>query len=145
VARGSPRAITAVAASRASRRSAGAPTDGRVVLANLLAIALLVAGGFATARALAGAAGGQSKSSAVRVITTRQKVRVKVHGHVLTRWRTRKLYAEAKNVMRTQTIQTPHGITVLKRRVTRYQVVYRKGAVRTLTNTSTRTQLVTVP
>jgi hypothetical protein len=72
-------------------------------------------------------------------------VRVKVHGHVLTRWRTRKLYAEAKNVMRTQTIQTPHGITVLKRRVTRYQVVYRKGAVRTLTNTSTRTQLVTVP
>ena len=77
-----------------------------------------------------------------------------MYGRVVTRWRTRRLYAEAKIVMQTQTIHTPNGIRVLKRPVTRYQVAYRKGAtrtlaqpvtdVRTLTNTSIRTQLVTV-
>ncbi len=56
--------------------------------------------------------------------------------------------------MQKQTINTPNGIKVLKCPVTRYQIVFRKGAtqtlaqpvtdVRTLTNTSTRTQLVTV-
>ncbi len=60
----------------------GAPTDGRVVLGSLFVLVLLVGGGFAAARALAGASGDESKSSAVRVITTRQKVRVKVHGRV---------------------------------------------------------------
>src|SRR5436309_3685858 len=109
----------------------GAPTDGRVVLGSLLALVLLVGGGFAAARALAGASGGESKSSAVRVITTRQRVRVKVDGRLVTQWRTRRLYAEAKTVMQTQTIHTSNGIKVLKRPVTRYQVVYRKGATLT--------------
>jgi hypothetical protein len=127
----------------------GAPTDPRIVLGSLLVLALLVGGGFAAARAVAGASSGESE---VRIITTRQKVQVKVHGHIVTRWRTRELYAEAKTVMQTQTIQTPHGIKLVRRPVTRYQVVYRKGGTRTLsrpvtdvqTLTNTSTRLVTV-
>ena len=42
----------------------GAPTDGRVVLGSLLALVLLVGGGFAAARALAGASGGESSKVA---------------------------------------------------------------------------------
>lgn len=130
-----------------------APVDGRVVLGSLLVVVLLVGGGFAAARAVAGGSGGEAKSSAIRVVTTRQLVRVKVHGHVVTQWRTRRLYAKARTVMQTATIHTPYGIKVVRRPVTRYQVVYRKRRtttlsqpvtdVRTLTNTSTRTQLVT--
>jgi hypothetical protein len=133
-----------------------APRGGRIVLGSLLLLVLLVGGGFATARAVAGSSSSESKGPAVRIITTRQKVRVKVNGHVVTRWRTRRLYAEAKTVMQTQTIHTANGIRIIKRPVTRYHVVYRKGGtktlarpvtdVRTLTNTSTSTstRLVTV-
>lgn len=130
-----------------------APADRRVVLGSLLVVMLLAGGGFAAARAVAGGSGGESQSSVIHVVTTRQLVRVKVHGHVVTRWRTRRLYAKARTVMQTATIHTPSGIKVVRRPVTRYQVVYRKRGtttlsqpvtdVRTLTNTSTRTQLVT--
>ena len=128
------------------------PTDGKVVVGSLLALALLVGGGFAAARAVAGASSAQSKRTAVRIITTRQKVRVRVHGRLVTRWRTRKLYAEARTVMQTQTIHTAHGIRVVRRPVTRYQVVYRKGKTSTVSHpvtdvqtlTNTNTQLVTV-
>lgn len=122
-----------------------------MVLGGLIVLVLLAGGGLAAARAVAGASSTDS-TPAIRVVTTRQRVRVKVHGHLVTRWRTRKLYAEAKTVMQTQTIHTRHGIEVVKRPVTRYRVVYHKGGTRTLskpvtdvrTLTNTSTQLVTV-
>jgi hypothetical protein len=121
-------------------------------------LALLVLGGFLAARAVAGGSSGATTQGSVRVVTMRQKVRVRVHGRLVTRWRVRKVYEKAKTVLETQTIHTKNGIRVVTHPVTRYQVVYRKRVIRehgktrtvlqplttTQTHTSTNTQLVTV-
>ncbi len=127
-------------------------------VAAVVLLAVLVLGGFIAARTVAQASPAPPTQPAVRVVTMRQKVRVRVHGHLVTRWRLHKVYAKAQTVLETQTLHTPHGIRVVTHPVTRYQVVYRKHVVRrngrtrtvlqplttTLTRTSTNTQLVTV-
>lgn len=126
------------------------------IIVGLLVLAVLVTGGFLAARAVADASSGASTRSKVHIVTMRQKVRVRVHGHTVTRWRVRKVAAQAHTVLQTQTIHTPNGIRVVRRPVTRYQVVYRKKVVRshggtrtvrqavTNTKTNTSTQLETV-
>jgi hypothetical protein len=133
-----------------------AEQDARVVV-GLVVLALLAVGGVAAARAVARASSGGPTRTGVRVVTMRQKVRVRVHGHLVTRWRTRKVYARAQTVMQTQTIRTSHGLRVVTRPVVHYRVAYRKhvvtvnGKTHTVlqpvtdaqTITSTKTQLVT--
>jgi hypothetical protein len=135
------------------RDSADGKAIGVVVL-----LGVLVLGGFLAARAVAGGSSSSTTQASVRVVTMRQKVRVRVHGRLVTRWQVRKVYAKAKTVLETQTIQTKNGIRVVTHPVTRYHVVYRKRVVRehgktrtvlqplttTQTHTSTNTQLVTV-
>jgi len=94
-------------------------------------------GGFLAARTVAHASADTATRSKLHVLTLRQRVRTRVHGHVVTRWRLRKVYAKAQTVMQTQTIHTPHGIRVVTHPVTREHVVYRKHVVRK--NGSTRT------
>jgi hypothetical protein len=112
--------------------------DAKVV-AGLLVLAVLVTGGFLTARAVADASSPSSTEPSVRIVTTRQKVRVRVHGHLVTRWRVRKVYARPHTVMQTQTIRTPNGTRVVTHPVTRYRVVYHKRVVKV--NGKTRTEL----
>ena len=127
-----------------------AEQDARVV-AGLLVLVLLAVGGVAVARAVARASYGGQVRAGVRVVTMRQKVRVIRHGRLVTRWRTRKLYAHAQTVMQTQTIHTPNGTRVVTRPVVRYRVAYRKRVVtengKTLTvlrgQTITNTRVVT--
>jgi hypothetical protein len=130
--------------------------DARVIV-GLLVLVVLALGGVAAARAVARASNGESAQAGVRVVTMRQKVRVMVHGHLVTRWRTRKVYARAQTVLQTQTIQTPNGTRVVTHPVVRYRIAYRKkvikvnGKTRTVmqpvtsgqTITNTRTQVVT--
>jgi len=130
--------------------------DAKVVI-GLLVLMLLAVGGVAVARAVARASSGAPARAGVRVVTMRQKTRVMVHGHLVTRWHTRKVYARAQTVLQTQTIHTPNGTRVLTRPVVRYRVAYRKqvvtehGKTRTVlqpvtdgqTVTNTRTQVVT--
>ena len=136
----------------------GAAMNGRILIGGLLLLIALVGGGFVAARAVAKATDTESTGPTVKIVTTREKVRVRVHGHVVTRWRTRKLYAKAQTVMQTETIHTPNGVRVVTHPVTRYHVVYRKhvitvnGKTRTVsepvtntqTLTSTKTQVVSV-
>jgi hypothetical protein len=133
-----------------------AEQDARVVV-GLVVLALLAVGGVAAARAVARASSAPPARAGVRVVTMRQKVRVRVHGHLVTRWRTRKVYARAQTVLQTQTINTPNGTRVVTHPVVRYRVAYRKRVVRVngktrtvmqpVTNaqtiTNTRTQVVT--
>lgn len=123
----------------------------------LLVLALLAFGGVAAARAVAQAASPPPARTGVRVVTMRQKVKVRVHGRLVTRWRSRKVYARPQTVLQTRTIQTPNGSRVITRPVVRYRVAYRKrvvrvnGKTRTIrqpvtslqTTTNTRTQVVT--
>ena len=132
-----------------------AEQDARVVV-GLVILALLAVGGIAAARAVARASSG-TPGTGVRLVTTRQKVRVLVHGHLVTRWRTRKVYARAQTVLQTHTVRTPNGLRVVTHPVVRYRVAYRKhvvtqnGKTHTVlqpvtdaqTITNTRTQLVT--
>lgn len=129
--------------------------DARVAL-GVLVLAVLVLGGFLAARTVAHASTDSTTGTKLHVVTLRQRVRTLVHGHVVTRWRLRKVYAKAQTVMQTQTIHTPHGIRVVTHPVTRYHVVYRKHVVKkngrtrtvlqpvTTSQTRTSTQLVTV-
>jgi hypothetical protein len=134
--------------------------DGKAVAAVAM-LAVLVLGGFLAARAVAGSSSAApSTQSGVRVVTMRQKVRVRVHGRLVTRWRLKKVYAKAQTVLETRTIHTPHGTRVVTRPVVHYHVVYRKRVIRrngrtrtvlqpltttqTKTSTNTNTQLVTV-
>ena len=122
----------------------------------LLGLLVLVIGGFVAARAVAHASNVAATEPAVRVVTTRQKVLVRVHGHLVTRWRTHKIYEKGQTVLETQTIHTPTGVRLVTRPVTRYRVVKHvvrvHGKTRTVvqpvtdtrTRTSTNTQLVTV-
>jgi hypothetical protein len=133
-------------------------------IAALLVLAVLVLGGFAAALAVARASTSPTAAEppAARIVTLHQKVRVRTDGHLVTRWRTRKVHAQPHTVLETQTIHTPTGTRLVTHPVTRYRVVYRKRVVKvhgktrtvlqpvkntqTLTNTktSTKTQLVTV-
>ena len=129
--------------------------DAKVAL-GMLGLAVLVVGGLLAARTVAHASADATTHPGLRVVTLRQRVRMRVHGRVVTRWRLRKVYAKAETVMQTQTIHTPHGLRVVTRPVTRYHVVYRKRVVRkngrtrtvrqpvTNSGTQTSTQLVTV-
>lgn len=129
--------------------------DAKVAL-GLLVLAILLLGGFLAARTVARASTAASTGPKLHVVTLRRRVRVRVNGHVVTRWRLRKVYAKAQTVMQTQTIHTPHGIRVVTHPVTRYHVVYRKHVVRrngktrtvrqpvTNSRTQTSTQLLTV-
>jgi hypothetical protein len=119
-----------------------AQQDARVIVGLLLLLAL-AAGGLAAARVVAQASSGTQAKAGVRVVTMRQKVRVKVHGHLVTRWRTRKVYARAHTVMQTETIHTPHGTRVVTRPVVRYRVAYRKKVIKVNGKTHTVLQPVT--
>lgn len=110
--------------------------DAKVVI-GLLAAAVLATGGYLASRAAAKA----SSPSDFVAITVRQKVRVKVHGHLVTRWRTRKVLARAQTVMRTETINTPSGSKVVTRPAVRY--VYRKQVVTRNGKTVTQQKAVT--
>jgi hypothetical protein len=119
------------------------------LLVGVLVLAALVAGGFAAARTIAHASSGPTSQAAAHVVTVRQKVRTRIHGHVVTRWRVRKVLAQAQTVLETQTIHTPNGIRVVTHPVTRYQVVYRKhlvkahGKTRTVLQPLANTQTLT--
>jgi hypothetical protein len=109
------------------------------VLVGVLVLAALVAAGFLAARAVADA----SNSASVRVITTRQKVLVRLHSHVVTRGRIRKVYEKPQTVLETQTIHTPTGVRLVTHRVVRNRVVYRKHVVKVHGKTRTVQQPVT--
>jgi hypothetical protein len=112
------------------------------VLVGVLVFAALVAGGFLAAKELARASSGSASQATVRPITVRQKVRVRIHGHVVTRWRVRKVLAQAQTVLETQTVHTPNGIRLVTHPVTRYRVVYRKHLVKVHGKTRTVLQPV---
>jgi len=118
--------------------------DDAKVISGLLVTVALIFGGFLAARAVSRASAGSR--SATRMITVRQKVRVREHGHVVTHWRVRLLYAQAQTVMRTEKITTPNGVRLVTRPVSR--VVYRNRLVtrpaKTVTNHVTNTRVVTV-
>src|SRR5690348_5782947 len=106
-----------------------AQQDAKVIVGLLLLLAL-AAGGIATARVVADASTGPPTKAGLKVVTMRQKVKVRVHGHLVTRWRTRKVYARAHTVMQTQTIHTANGTRVVTRPVVRYRVAYRKKVIK---------------
>ena len=116
--------------------------DAKVIVGLLLLVAL-VFGGFVAARTVARASSGSTTRPAGRIVTLRQKVRVRVHGHVVTRWRRRKVYAQAQTVLETQTIHTPTGVRLVTHPVTRYRVAYRKHVV--TVHGKTRTVLQPLP
>lgn len=123
----------------------------------LLALIALALGGVAAARAVANVSSPSPAKAGVRVVTMRQKVRVREHGHLVTRWRTHTVQAQGQTVMQTRTIHTANGTRVVTRPVVRYRVAYRKRVVRvngktrtvvqpvtdSRTTTDTRTQVVT--
>lgn len=131
--------------------------DARMVVVPAVLVVLIL-GGFFAARAVAHTSSTSSTGAPVHAVNVRQKVHVRVHGRLVTRWRTRRVFAEARTVLQTQTIQTPSGTRVVTRPVTRYHVVYRKHVVTvngrtstvlepvtsTQTLTNTKTDLVTV-
>jgi hypothetical protein len=133
-------------------------TQDAKIVSGLLVLAVLVVGGFFAARTVAHASTTGPTGAAMRIVTMRQKVRVREHGRVVTRWRLRRVRAQAQTVLETQLVHTPEGIRMVTRPVTRYRVVYRKhlvtvqGKARTVlqpvtntkTFTSTSTQRVTV-
>jgi hypothetical protein len=112
--------------------------DDAKIIGGLLLIVALTLGGFLAARTIARTSAGSR--SATRVVTVRQKVRVREHGHVETHWRVRRLYAQAQTVMRTQQIRTPKGVRLVTRRL----VVYRNRPTRTVTRQVTDSRVVTV-
>lgn len=115
--------------------------DDAKVIGGLLLIAALTVGGFFAARTVVGPSAGSP--SATRMVTVRHEVRVREHGHVLTRWHVRRLYAQAQTLMCTQKISTPHGVRLVTRPVTRYRVVYRSHLVTVPAKTVTVTRRVT--
>lgn len=106
------------------------PADAKLI-GGLVAVAALSLGGFLVARATTRAAVGSA--SVTREVTLRQKVLVREHGRIVTRWRVRRLYSQAQTVLRTQTISTPNGSRVVTRPVTRYRRVYRDRPAVTVT------------
>ena len=103
-----------------------------------LALVVLLAGGGYIAADKVSQAGAQTGSTnhLVRLVTTvRERVKVRVHGHTVVRWRVRRkvVEAQAQTVMQRQTIRTPSGTRV----VTRPVVVYRKKVVKVNGKTST--------
>jgi hypothetical protein len=132
--------------------------DAKVVV-GLVVLVVLALGGVAAARAVANASTTPAGRTAVRVVTLRQKVRVRVHGRLVTRWRTRKVYARPQTVLQTETVRTPNGTRLVTRPVVHYHVIYRKHVItvngktrtvmqpvtssQTVTNTNTKTQVVT--
>jgi hypothetical protein len=116
--------------------------DDTKLVGGLLLIAALAFGGFLAARVAARKSASRA-STATQMVTVRQKVRVHRHGHVVTRWRVRRLSAEAQTVMSTQTISTPSGVRLVTHPVTRYRVVYRNRPVDVPAKTVTLTQQVT--
>lgn len=112
--------------------------DDSKVIAGILVVAALTLGGFLAARA--------SASPKTRVVTVRQRVRVRTQGHVITHWHPHRRSSPTQTVLRTQTIDSPS----LPRPVTRYQVVSRKrvvtvpGQPRTVSRRVTDTNVVTV-
>ena len=132
--------------------------DDAKVIVGLIAVAVLSLGGFLAARAATRSSAGSA--SVTREVTLLQRVRVHERGHIVTHWRVRRLYSQARTVLRTQTIRTPNGIRVVTRPVTRYRRVYRDrpaapaktatvtrpGTMATVTvsNSVTATQPVTV-
>jgi len=120
--------------------------DGRV-LVGLLLVAALCVGGFLAARKVARASSASTSQAALRVVTVRRKVPVMLHGKLVTRLR--KVPAQAQTVLQTKTLHTATGVRVVRQRVTRYRVAYRKrlvrvhGKTRTVLQPLTRTQVLT--
>lgn len=96
------------------------------LLGAALALAALVASGFAAAFKVARA------SPAAPTGRT-----------IVTQWRLRKVYARPQNVLETRTIRTPNGIRVVTHPVTRYRVDYRKEVVTTHGQTRTVVRPIT--
>jgi hypothetical protein len=97
----------------------------------ILALVVLLAGGGYIAADKVSQAGAQtgSANAPVRLVTTvRKRVKMRIHGHTVVRWRVRRqvVEAQAQTVMQRQTIRTPTGTRV----VTRPVVVYRKKVVK---------------
>lgn len=97
----------------------------------VLALVVLLAGGGYIAADKVSQAGAQTGSAnrPVRLVTTvRERVKTRIHGHTVVRWRVRRkvVEAQAQTVMQRQTIRTPTGTRV----VTRPVVVYRKKVVK---------------
>jgi hypothetical protein len=112
------------------------------IAAALAALSLLIIGGFFAAHKVSQAAAGHSTTS-LRTLTLRQKVRVKVHGRIVTRIRTRKVIAQAQTVLQTQTIHTPRGTKIVTKPVIHYHPVFRKKIVKIHGKTHTVLQPVT--
>jgi hypothetical protein len=115
--------------------------DDTKVIGGLLLIVALTLGGFLAARAVSRTSA--NPRAATRMVTIHQKVRVLRHGHVVTRWRVRRLAARAQTVLQTQTVRTPNGVRLVTHPVTRYRVVYRKHQITAPGRTQIQTQTVT--
>jgi hypothetical protein len=115
--------------------------DDAKIIGGLLLVGALTLGGFLAARTVAGASAGPR--SATRVVTVREKVRVRKDGHLVTRWRVRRLSAAPQTVMRTEKINTPSGTRLVTHPVTSYRVVYRNHGVNVPAKTVTAIRQVT--
>ena len=81
--------------------------------------------------------------TATQKATLRQEVRPGGDGRVVTRERVRKLYSQARTVMRTQTILNARGIRLVTHPGVRSRVIYRKNVVTRPGETRTVTRQVT--
>ena len=127
-----------------------ASPDAKLVGA-IAVVALLALGGYLAAHEVTKAHGGvQAKEPRlVRLVrTVRYPVKVRVHGHTVTRWRVRRevVTARPQTVMQTQTIHTAGGTRVVTRPVVTYRATKKKAVTVTNARTSTvvdsRTQTV---
>lgn len=114
--------------------------DARIV-GGLLVVGALTLGGFLAARTVARSSAGPR--SATRVVTVREKLRVRKNGRIVTRWRVRRLSAAPQTVMRTEEITTPSGTHLVTHPVTSYRVVYRNHRVSVPAKTVTAVREVT--
>ena len=116
--------------------------DAKVIVCALL-LGALVAGGFVTALTVAHTSPAAGAGPDTRVVTLRQKIRVHEHGRVVTHWRIRKVYAQARTVLEAQTIRTPKGVRLVVGHGTSRTVMQPVTDTRVLTRMSTQLGTVT--
>jgi hypothetical protein len=108
------------------RDAIGGSADTKVVAAVAL-VALLAIGGYVVAGKVSQAGAGTSGSPNLvrRVKTVRERVKVRVNGHTVVRWRVRRKVVEAQGhavmqrqtIFQRQTVRTPGGTKVITRPV----------------------------
>lgn len=124
-------------------------SDAKIIGA-LALVVLLAVGGFLAADKISLAGAGTNSAGSThlvrRVTTVRRRVKVRVHGRTVVRWRLRRKVVEAQpqTVMQRQTVMTPGGTKVVTRPVVRYRVAYRKTVVQKRGKTRTVVQSQTV-